>query len=315
MTLAINPALPLDLVAVGSWTCFDHLFRVERLPAPGDTVQITSPIAAVEQVFWGGCAANNVAAAARLGARAALVSVVGRDFRTRGYWDDLAALGVDLSGVVVLEDEQSGHSFLFTDPCGNTICLSALGAAARQEELDPSAAVLAQGKITMLNYRFDRFALAAARIAASAGSLVIASGALSTAPALARELLGVSRLLVCTAHELAALCQELGIGQAALFDEGPEAVVVTMGSAGSRVVTRDGEVDIPAVRPDRLVDTVGAGDAFVGALAAGLAFGQSLPEAARLGAAVASFVVEAVGCQTNLPTYAQALQRLTRAAR
>ena len=80
-----GPTPEFDVVAIGSWTNFDRPLEVTSLPMPGDTVQIRSPVDEVEHVYFGGCAPNVAVGAARLGARAALVSVVGDDYRTRGY--------------------------------------------------------------------------------------------------------------------------------------------------------------------------------------------------------------------------------------
>lgn len=305
---------PLDVVAVGSWTNFDHLFRVDRLPMPGDTVQITSAISAVETTYWGGCAPNNAVAAAKLGASAALVSVVGRDFRERGYQRYLEDLSIDLRGVAVLEDALCGHSFLFSDRSGDTICLSHLGAAAFQAQQVPHAGALAEAKVAVINYIFDEFTLGAARIASEAGGQVVVSGALMTAPDYAAAMVQAADILVCTEHELNLLMAHLGVpGKRALFDRGIRALVSTRGGQGSALATPEGERAVPAARPARFVDPVGAGDSFVGGLAAGLAFGLPLETALKLGAVVASYVIEAEGCQTSMPTREQASSRLQEA--
>jgi len=207
--LLVSHDREIDVACVGSWTNFDHLFQVDRLPSPGDTVRITTDIRSIEQVYWGGCAPNNAMAAARLGARAALISVVGRDFRERGYAAYLAQHGVDQEGVVVLEDALSGHSFLFSDPSGNAVCLSQVGAASRQRSFQPAERVLASCKVAVLNYSFDSFVLEAARIASTTGAVVITSGALSTAPEYAGVLVRETDILVCTEHELDQLCLQL----------------------------------------------------------------------------------------------------------
>ncbi len=128
-----GPTPEFDVVAIGSWTNFDHLLEVTSLPMPGDTVQIRSPVDEVEHVYFGGCAPNVAVGAARLGARAALVSVVGDDFRTRGYSAWLEERGVDQRAVQLIADERCGHSFLFCDADGNSVCISQIGVAARQE--------------------------------------------------------------------------------------------------------------------------------------------------------------------------------------
>jgi len=303
----------IDVVAVGSWTNFDHLFRVDQLPMPGDTVQIISPIATVEKIHWGGCAPNNAVAAAKLGATSALVSVVGRDFRDRGYKSYLEGLSIDLRGTIILEDALCGHSFLFSAPSGDSICISHIGAAAFQAQQTPNEEVLRSSKVAVINYVFDEFTLRAAQIVSENGGQVIVSGALMTAPEYAQAMVSVADILVCTEHELDRLCSYLNLeDEFALFNSGIQALISTRGKSGSLLTTRDRRELIPAAQPDRVVDPVGAGDSFVGGIAAGLAFDLPLDIAIKLGAVVASYVIEAEGCQTNMPTREQVESRLLR---
>ncbi|MBK8024144.1 MAG: hypothetical protein IPK19_22605 [Chloroflexi bacterium] len=300
----------LDVVGVGSWSNFDHLFVVERLPLPGDTVQITGPIELVERIFFGGCAPNNVAAAARLGARTGLIGVVGQDFVTRGYQAYFDQLDVNLNGAILVPEGLCGHSFLYSEPDGKSVCLSHLGAAARQEEYEPNAEVLEQTKVAVINYRFDRFTLCAAQLVRNAGGIVIASGAVMTAPDYADAICRTTHLLICTEHELQQLITFLGLdNRSSLFGLGIRAIIATRGTLGSQIITPNDAIDIPIVLAERVVDPTGAGDGFVGGVAFGIAAGYSLEDSARFGAVVASFVVEAWGCQTNLPTFARAAER------
>ncbi len=306
-------ASDLDVVAVGSWTNFDHLFEVNSLPAPGDTVQICTPAEDVERVYFGGCAPNVAVAAARLGAGSALVGVVGEDFHSRGYADWLDACSVDRRALQVVAGERCGHSFLFRDGEGESLCLSQIGVAARQAEFSPDPATVAAGKVAVITYRFDRFTLRAAELARAAGACVILSGALATAPDLAAAFIDTADVLVCTEHELTQLVSS------ALFDDthtllrkGLTAIVRTQGAEGASWQTSEARGHVPAVAPCCVVDPTGAGDGFAAGLAVGLAQEQALPQAIRLGACVASFVVEAVGCQTNLPTMKAARARLAK---
>src|SRR6266566_5047032 len=86
-------------------------------------------------------------------------------------------------------------------------------------------------------------------------------------------------------------------------------VIVTLGSRGSVVHTRDGKIRIPRVPPTRVADVTGAGDAYRAGFYAGLSRGFDLRHCGILGSSVASFVVEAQGTQTHLPTWTQAVQR------
>jgi sugar/nucleoside kinase (ribokinase family) len=308
----IDPAKRLDVVSVGSWTNFDHLFRVDRLPAPGDTVRITSPIADIETVYWGGCAPNNVAAAAKLGAKAGLITVVGEDFAARGYHDYLSSLGVDLNGLIMIEGEHSGHSFLYADPHGDAICLSHVGVSNRQDDYEPNVAVLSAAKVVIINYQFDQFTYKAAQAAHEAGCLVITSGNLATSTHYVEEILRNTDLLICTEHELGILLHQLGqTGHSSwLYQIGVQAILETHGVDGCIIRPPSDHSKIPAILSKNMVDPVGAGDGFAGGVATGLAFGWKLEDAARLGAVVASFIVEAVGCQTNQPSFELATKRL-----
>ncbi len=308
-----RPAADFDVVAVGSWTNFDHLFEVTSLPAPGDTVQICSPVDDVERVYFGGCAPNVAVAAARLGARSALVSVVGEDFNSRGYAAHLDECGVDRRAVQIIARERCGHSFVFRDADGDSVCISQIGVAARQEEFAPDPAALAAARVAVITCRFDRFTLKAAELARAGGAQVILSGALATAPDLDAAFVGRANMLVCTEHELAQLVSSLALDDAhALLETGLSAIVCTQGAAGIAWQGSGERGQVPAVATCRVLDSTGAGDGFVAGLAVGLARGQALPDAIRLGASVASFVVEALGCQTNLPSLPAAQARLAR---
>lgn len=308
----VDSKKPVDVVAVGSWTNFDHLFRVDKLPAPGDTVQIISSIAKIDTIFWGGCAPNNITATAKLGAVSALVSVVGEDFKTRGYYSYLESLGVNLSGLIIVEGEHSGHSFLFADPHGDAICLSHLGVSVRQNAYEPDKQILSASKVVIINYQFDKFSCEAARLASQAGGFVIASGNLAVSKIHIEDILKHTSLLICTAHELNLLLNS-GISAKTLqdlFKLGVMAVIETHGIDGSIIHTTESEIHTPAVLSSKLIDPVGAGDGFAGGVAAGISFGWDLEDAAHLGAAVASFIVEEIGCQTNQPSFEQAAERL-----
>jgi adenosine kinase len=74
-------------------------------------------------------------------------------------------------------------------------------------------------------------------------------------------------------------------------------VIVTLGEKGSQVITADGEINIPAVKPRRVEDPTGAGDAYRGGLISGLIQGRDIEQCARMGSVCASFAVECYGTQ------------------
>ena len=101
-----------------------------------------------------------------------------------------------------------------------------------------------------------------------------------------------------------AACQKLRA-------KGARAVVATLGARGAVVVTADGATAIPAFKA-KVVDTTGAGDCFVGALAARMAKGATPVEAARYASAAASCSVERLGAAPSMPTAREVAARLAK---
>jgi len=101
---------------------------------------------------------------------------------------------------------------------------------------------------------------------------------------------------------IAAACRKLGA----------PVVIATLGSRGALLVTAEGAASLPAFKA-KVVDTTGAGDCFVGALAARLAGGESLIDAARYANAAASCCVERLGAAPSMPTPREVAARLARA--
>lgn len=299
-----------DLVAVGGWTLYDHIFQMQHYPRPGETVELL-PDSVVNKTYWGDCVFNVAAVAAGLGLKVAVLSVVGNDFPSCGYPEALAKLGIESKYLTIDQRLPSGHSFLFSDPEGDGFCLSWRGASLFQDEYTPSQEPLKQAKIVVINEAFDGFTLAGAQGAADAGALIISNGMLGTADTeLLDEYLTCIDLLCISEAEGKMLLERLGIEtENDILSHGPRAVIVTHGARGSEVITADGKTQVTPVLTDRVVDVNGAGDSFVAGVATGLLRELPLIDAVRFGAGVASFVIEAVGCQTNLPTWEQAFAR------
>jgi sugar/nucleoside kinase (ribokinase family) len=97
----------------------------------------------------------------------------------------------------------------------------------------------------------------------------------------------------------------------ALLNDTTQALVITSGAQGCTISTHEGRARVRAVTPPQVVDTTGAGDAFTAGFLAGVLRGCDLKKSAQIGSVVASFVLESVGCQTNLPDWDGAMARYT----
>jgi ribokinase len=121
-------------------------------------------------------------------------------------------------------------------------------------------------------------------------------------------------LAQATGSRLRGSSSRRAIGEACerLRERGPRAVIATLGERGAVVVTRDGQTNIPAF-PAKVIDTTGAGDCFVGALAARLAAGATPVEAARYGCAASACSVETLGAAPSMPSPKDVAARLAQA--
>ncbi len=118
------------------------------------------------------------------------------------------------------------------------------------------------------------------------------------------SLLAATDVLVVNEHEAVALTGRHDPDQAAqVLAASVRDVIVTLGARGAVHVTRDGSRSFEPGRTAAVVDTTGAGDAFVGVLAAALATGSSVPQAVHRAVAAGSLAVEKRGAVPSMPTY------------
>ena len=305
----------LDLLSVGAWAIFDHLAQLEAYPREGQTVRITSPLEALETARFGDCSINVAAVAAALGLRSGLATVVGDDFAASGYQAHLQALRVDLGAVEVRAGERSGHNYLYFDERGDGFCLSHLGVAADQTEWRVPRAALEGARAVVVSEMFGPYTLDALQRARARGAHTAINGMVATAGEATADFLACADWLFISASELRDLLERLGLQHPReLLDLGPTRLFVTGGREGSETWSESGYERVPAVTADSVVDATGAGDAYAAGTLAGLLRGLSPSDAARVGAATASIVVEAWGAQGALPSWDAMQARRTRTA-
>lgn len=309
------------VVVVGSINV-DQRIAADRLPLPGETL-----IASSMMLSPGGKGANQAVAAARRGIRTVMVGAVGDDAHRASALEVLEAAGVELHDVRAVPDLPTGLAVITVaeaDGAENTIvvvpgangAMDAAAVDAHAETIARAAVVVAQGEIPVSG--IDRLAeLTDARFVLNLAPVVgVEERTLRRADPLvvneheAKVLLERLRpdgaavpeatLAPDVADEAAALTRDARAA-AALHAFGIRSVVITRGAGGAVVATDDGVVYVPTPRVSA-VDTSGAGDAFVGALAAALARGTGLSDAVRQAVRVGAFAVTAVGTQSAYPT-------------
>jgi ribokinase len=283
---------PAKAVLVVGSVNVDLEVGIRRLPSPGQTVGGGTFHRAV-----GGKGANQASAAAKLGARTSLIGFTGDDDLGRSAREDLAAYGIDLSGLGHCEAPTGVAAILVEDEGENLIAVASganheVTAAHVIAQLDriaePGAVVLSVLELS------DAAVMAAAATAREHSCRFV----LDPAPprVMPEALLARCDVLTPNEHELRALG-----GVDALLGLGIGAVIVTRGARGAQLHVRGR----PSVHvdpfPAEVVDTTGAGDAFNGALAWAMADGLPLEEAARLACAAGALATRALGAKGSLP--------------
>ena len=276
----------------------DLVVRADRLPRPGETV-----LGGQFGQFQGGKGANQAVAAARAGASVTFIGAVGDDAYGSGALEALRQEGVDVSRVRVVA-EPTGIALIGVGPRGENAILLAHGANGQLAEADVD---LAGGDVLLTNFEIPySTALAAVRAARLAGRLAIVTPA--PARALSADLLELAPVLVPNEHELTVMIGDddpaAALSEVTRRTRGT--VVVTQGAAGALLAQGDRRERFDSPRPIAdAIDTTGAGDAFVGAMAAWLASGATLEEAIRAGNAAGALAVSAAGARGGLATRAE----------
>ena len=278
----------------------DFVLKVERRPEPGETVT-----GAELALFPGGKGGNQAIAAARLGADVAILGRVGEDPFGRELVVNLRDNGVDTSRVEAVADVPTGSAFITVTPDGENAIVVSPGANRRfgpaeiraaSEDLRKARLLLAQ-----LEVEVEAVEMAAYTVAGNGGRVL-----LNLAPPreVSGDLLRLSDPLVVNEHEAAFLlgedAQTPEESAGKLLDLGPPSAVVTLGGAGAILATENSSRHFPAPEV-QVVDTTGAGDAFVGALAAKLAEGTLLEEAVPYAVLAGAVAVMREGAQGSLP--------------
>ncbi len=296
----------MSVVVLGSAN-LDLIYRVERIPEPGETLLATGSSTAA-----GGKGNNQAVAAARAGATVALIVALGTDAAGDRLAAEAAAAGVDVHARRV--DGPSGTALIVVDRAGENTIVVDLGANDALTRLTAEErAIVADGAVLALQLETPlQTVIEAAAVARDAGALVV----LNAAPFrdLPPELVDAVAVLVVNDHE-AALLTRLGAGDddrlAAALGELVPAAIVTRGGDGSLVCVRGGRPAIVPAHPVKVVDTTGAGDTFCGALVAELDRAQARPgslslgdlvAASRFAAAAAALSVQRAGAVPSIPT-------------
>ncbi|NYH77786.1 ribokinase [Actinopolyspora biskrensis] len=295
----------IDLVVVGSLNA-DLTARVQRHPSPGETLRATEL-----NTSAGGKGSNQAVAAARLGARTAMVGRVGTDAHADVLLNALRADGVDVTRTLRDGDAPTGTALIAVAESGENTVLVAGGANARLSaaDLDAAHSVLVEASVVSLVLEVPvATVVAAARAAHESAARVVLN--LSPVVELPPDVVALADPLIVNEHEAREILHRNGEHPPgasvtdhaeALCRLGARSAVVTLGAAGA-VVSENGHTRHfpgPAVE---VLETTGAGDAFAATVAWRLSLGDTLATATRWGVRVGAYSVRYPGTHPSYPT-------------
>lgn len=307
---------------VGSLS-IDTTATVTRLPKPGETVDGISA-----QRAPGGKGATQAVAAARAGAEVSIIGRVGRDEEGVLIRSTLRREPINTVGLADSWNEATGTTYFTVDERGENTAVVVPGANAQLEpgDIDEARRQIENASVVLITFEIQPAAvLRAAQVAKAAGVRVV----LNAAPAHPLEpgLGAMVDLLVVNQHEARVLTDAAGASDRELESRlarlGPPAVLMTLGAAGS-VLLLSGERHHIPIWNVKTIDTAGAGDIGIGALASewaresespdakAPAMGR-LPDAARFAAAAGSISVTRRGALESAPSRDEIEKLLTQA--
>jgi len=287
------------IVVIGSFNA-DLTSYMDRMPRPGETVTgrrfVTGP---------GGKGSNQAVAAARLGAEVTFVGRIGQDVFASIALDCWKEAGINTDYVIQDPEHATGVAPIFVDETGENSIVVVLGANlfVSREDVDAAAEVIAGADILLTQLEIDYGTAGyALRVAKERGARTI----LNPAPAgkLPDAVIALADIITPNETELEVLA---GLTRAnpeeaagSLLKNDRQQIIITLGAQGARLVNQGGSALIPSFKVD-VVDTTGAGDAFNGGLAVGLAEGMDQMEAIAFANATAALCVTKRGTAPSMP--------------
>jgi ribokinase len=291
------------IVVIGS-SNVDLIMKMDHLPEKGETVAD----AEFFQVY-GGKGANQAVAAARAGGNVTFVSCVGEDAYTPQMVQNYKNDGIDTSWVFHEKGMASGHALIMIGAAGMNYISVAPGTNYQltPKKIDKAIALIKDAAMIVIQYEILEESIK--HVIDMANKLDIPV-MFNFAPARKFDLSYIPKVNILVLNEVEAgfmaqiqVENEADAEKAAksLIAKGVEKVIITLGSKGAFVMTKDEKVQVPAFKVEA-VDTTAAGDTFCGALAVAMVEGRSLKESLQFASAAAAISVTRMGAQPSAPT-------------
>ena len=296
-----------DLLAIGH-SAHDYIIRVPEFPKANFSAPITNM-----KTFNGGAAANVACVGAKLGLKTSLVSAVGGDFKRTEYYEHMQNLGIDTESLIIVPGEETPTAFVLTDDNDDQISYFYWGAAKEFGESKVPVKTIENAEAVHLATGDPEFNWKCSQEAKNQDLLVSFDPGQDLGMYDTKKLVDVienTTILFGNHHEIERILDALEVDLAGLREMGPKIIVKTCGSKGCEIYSNEEKIVIDAI-PTEAVDPTGAGDSYRAGFLSRFLNGESLEESAKFASSVSSFIIQHQGCQTNMPTFDEAFERMS----
>ena len=294
-----------DLLAIGH-TALDYIIQVKEFPKANSSTSINKM-----KTLFGGAAANVAVVSSTLGLKTSLVSAVGKGFIDSDYHEKLKSLEIDTQYMIVIDNENSPTAFVLTDNNNDQISYFYWGAASEFKNSEVPYGAIENVEAVHLATGDPGFNSRSGTVAHESGKLISFDPGQDLHMYSKNELMEVLKItdiLFGNHHEIKRIQEILNMNIDDLKNFGPDIVVTTYGKDGSCIYAHE-EIRIDAILRET-VDPTGAGDSYRAAFLNAYLKGEDLEYCGKFASSVSSFIVEAEGCQTNVPDESMVKERM-----
>jgi adenosine kinase len=303
MSILVSGSLAYDRIMDFQGRFSDHI-----LPEKIHVLNVSFTVDSLKENF-GGTAGNIAYNLALLGEKPLILATIGRDYHQYMEW--LTQNNISSDGIKIVESELTAGAYITTDQSDNQITGFNPGAMKFPSAYDfcsvaskGSIAIVAPGNLEdMMKYSANYKDRGIDYIFDPGQSLPAWEKA-----ELIKCIEG-SNILISNDYELELIVNKTGLDKKTLLKKS-STIITTLGEFGSRISTRDSEIEIPAAKPKEVKDPTGAGDAYRAGLIKGLVQNLDIKQSAEMGSVVASFAVECYGTQEHHFTLPEFEKRL-----
>lgn len=290
MNIIVSGSLAYDRIMDFPGRFSDHI-----LPDKIHMLNVSFQVNGIK-VRFGGTAGNIAYALTLLGEHPIISASIGHDYHD--YFEWLEKNEISTRNIKTISNELTACAYITTDQADNQITGFYPGAMKYPASLDfanfdpgDTLVIISPGNLEdMINY---------SRLCKAKGIDYIFDPGQSLPMLDAADLsqaINGSRILICNDYELELTANKTGLRKQDLLKL-TSTLIVTRGELGSQIFTREGEMSVPAFKPQKTIDPTGAGDSYRGGLISGLMRGLSLEHCAKMGSVCASFCLEYYGTQ------------------